>query len=149
MKTAILITTLALSGSAFYLNAQDGPPPPDRPPRHELGGGPDHPGPGPNGPGPGGFRGDGRRMPVPPLFAALDANHDGVIDEQEIAGASTALKSLDKNGDGKITLDEVRPPRPGGPGGPGGDRTAFRGPPPGRSQPDGEPPPPPRPPADE
>lgn len=47
-----------------------------------------------------------------PIFAALDANHDGVIDDVEIANASVALKSLDKNGDRKITQDELenRPP---------------------------------------
>jgi Ca2+-binding EF-hand superfamily protein len=65
---------------------------------------------------------------------ALDANHDGVIDENEIANASAALKALDKNGDGKLTQDELRPPRPAG-----GDR---QGPPPG---PDGQAPQRPRP----
>ena len=73
-----------------------------------------------------------------PVLAALDANGDGVIDEDEIANAAIALKKLDKNGDGKLTEDEVRPNfgrrGPGGPrgrdGGPGGER------------------PPPRPPAD-
>lgn len=44
-----------------------------------------------------------------PLMAALDANGDGVIDAQEIANAPTALKALDKNNDGKITRDELRP----------------------------------------
>jgi hypothetical protein len=43
----------------------------------------------------------------------LDANHDGVIDETEIANASAALRTLDKNGDGKLTLDELMPPHPG------------------------------------
>src|SRR6185369_8879454 len=60
----------------------------------------------------GGF--DGPRRPPPPIIAALDANHDGVIDETEIANASAALKSLDKNGDGKLTIEELRPPRPDG-----------------------------------
>jgi hypothetical protein len=70
--------------------------------------------------GPGAPGGPGNR-PVPPLIAALDANHDGVIDADEIANASKALKSLDKNGDGKLTQDEIRPRPPGGPeGGPGG-----------------------------
>lgn len=46
-----------------------------------------------------------------PLLAALDANHDGVIDAQEIANAPAALKTLDKNGDGKLTRDEYLPPR--------------------------------------
>ena len=64
--------------------------------------------------------------PVPPMIAALDANHDGVIDASEIANAPAALKALDKNGDGQLTQDEVRPGRPPGdgagrPGGPGGE----------------------------
>jgi hypothetical protein len=59
-----------------------------------------------------------------PLFAVLDANHDGVIDAKEIEHAAEALKKLDKDGDGKITPMEVRPPRPEGMPGPG----AARGP---------------------
>jgi len=106
MKTTIktLLVLLALSASALVVNAQDagGPPP----------GGPDGRGPG------------GRRMPPSPLMEALDANHDGVIDATEIANASAALKTLDKNGDGKLTQDELRPHRPDGqgrpPGGPDG-----------------------------
>ncbi|HWB61304.1 MAG TPA: hypothetical protein VG733_17615 [Chthoniobacteraceae bacterium] len=58
-----------------------------------------------------------RRRPHPPVWpiiAALDANHDGIIDASEIANASEALKSLDKNGDGKLTPDEYmpKPPKP-------------------------------------
>jgi hypothetical protein len=64
--------------------------------------------------------GQGQRPMIPPLMAALDANHDGVIDEDEIKNASEALRKLDKNGDGKITMEEVRPQRPGGPSGPEG-----------------------------
>lgn len=71
---------------------------------------------GPDG-GPGGP--DGKR-PMPPLIAALDINKDGIIDADEISKASESLKTLDKNGDGKLTEDELHPPRPGGPGGPGG-----------------------------
>ncbi len=59
-----------------------------------------------------------------PIIAALDLNKDGVIEAEEIAKASESLKKLDKNGDGKLTPDEFRPPRLGGPGGfqgPGGD----------------------------
>lgn len=109
MKTTnkALVTLLVLGASAWMATAQDGgnPPQGERPPRRE---------------GPGGPGGEGRR-PVPPLMNALDANHDGTIDETEIANASTALKKLDKNGDGKITPDEIRPVRPeGGPGGQGG-----------------------------
>jgi hypothetical protein len=45
---------------------------------------------------------------------ALDANTDGIIDEKEIANATMALKKLDKNGDGKLNPEELRPPRPEG-----------------------------------
>ena len=80
---------------------------------------------GPSGPGgPGGMR---RNIPV---MAALDADKDGVISAKEIANATAALKTLDKNKDGQLTPDELRPPRPEGapprgqgrgqPGGPGG-----------------------------
>ena len=66
---------------------------------------------------PGGFgRGGAMRSPA---FLALDADHDGVISATEIANAAAALKSLDKNGDGKLTQDEVRPAM-GGRGGRGG-----------------------------
>ncbi|MGD0059096.1 MAG: hypothetical protein ABSD58_06715 [Verrucomicrobiia bacterium] len=59
------------------------------------------------------------RLPPPPsrVFAVLEANHDGVIDSNEIANAPAALKSLDKNGYGKLTWDELFPPPPGGWGG--------------------------------
>ena len=75
------------------------------------------PGSGPGGGG--GPEGGGQRQP-PPLINALDANHDGVIDAAEIANAPAALKKLDKNGDGKLTMDEFRPPRPQGESGGGG-----------------------------
>jgi hypothetical protein len=139
MKT--MMTVLALGASAFIVSAQDNY---DSPPG---GRGPGGPG-GPAGPG-----GPGRQPPpAPPIVAALDANHDGVIDAQEIANASAALKSLDRNGDGKLAPDEFmgpRPPRPGGPGrGPGGNPGADGyhfppGPPPGGAggpPPDGAPP---------
>ena len=56
----------------------------------------------------------------PPILAALDTNKDGVIDADEIAKSAESLKTLDKNGDGKLTEDELHPPRPEGQGGPGG-----------------------------
>jgi Spy/CpxP family protein refolding chaperone len=82
-----------------------------------------------------------------PVIEALDLNHDGIIEAEEIAKASDSLKTLDKNGDGKLTPDEFRPPhaggmggfqgpggqgRPGGPGGqngPGGEGRPQRPPP--------------------
>jgi protein tyrosine phosphatase (PTP) superfamily phosphohydrolase (DUF442 family) len=47
---------------------------------------------------------------LPPwlLLQALDANHDGIIDADELADASTALEALDKNGDGRLTADEYQ-----------------------------------------
>ena len=94
MKTTMktMLTLLALGASACLINAQDaGGPPPDR--------------------GPGGV--DPRHRPPPlPLVLALDANHDGVIDSNEIANASAALLTLDKNGDGQLTKDEYLPPLP-------------------------------------
>jgi len=53
-----------------------------------------------------------------PIFEAIDANSDGVISESELRKAATAIRKLDADGDGAITLAEVSPP--GGPGGPGG-----------------------------
>lgn len=56
-----------------------------------------------------------------PVLSALDADKDGGLSAGEIAGAPKALRSLDKNGDGTITADEMRPAMgPGGPGGRGG-----------------------------
>jgi hypothetical protein len=131
-KTSLAL--LVLGASAWIITAQDTgttPPSGDRPPRHAR---PDGPPPGQDGPrGPGEFR---PHHPPPPIIAALDANKDGVIDETEIANAVAALKTLDKNGDGKLTFDELMPPPPWRDGPP------PRGPrPPG---PDGEQPEPPQ-----
>jgi hypothetical protein len=69
--------------------------------------------------------------PPDPLITALDTNHDGVIDSNEIANAPAALKTLDKNGDGRLTQDELFPPTPGGqrgggsPGNPQGSAVVF------------------------
>jgi hypothetical protein len=54
-----------------------------------------------------------RAKALPPLVVAtLDANHDGIIDAGEIANASQALKSLDKNADGRLSREELRRGRP-------------------------------------
>ena len=54
-----------------------------------------------------------RAKASPPLvLATLDANHDGIIDAGEIANASQALKSLDKNADGRLSREELRRGRP-------------------------------------
>lgn len=56
-------------------------------------------------------RGGGRGFGPSPMMMVLDADRDGTISASEIAGASAALKKLDKNGDGQLTMDELRPPR--------------------------------------
>jgi EF hand len=73
-------------------------------------------------------------MTASPLLRVIDADHDQTITAAELAGATAALRTLDANGDGKLTRDEARmemPARggPGGPGGPGGGREGG-GPPP-------------------
>jgi len=98
MKTTytIILSACALGATTIIALAQDNPPPRE----------------GPGGPG-------GR--PMPPLMMALDANKDGEIDATEMANAAVALKTLDKNQDGKLSGDEIRPARGqrgGGRGGP-------------------------------
>ncbi len=94
LKTLAITGALALGVYASPLLAQDTNTPPA-------------------GPGPGGFR-----HPPPLIIVALDTNHDGIIDSNEIANASAALLTLDKNGDGLLTPDEFMGPRGGGAPGP-------------------------------
>lgn len=61
------------------------------------------------------------QRPVPPLMIALDPNKDEVIDADELANAPEALKSLDKDNNGKLTPGEMRPSRAGGGQGDAGD----------------------------
>lgn len=57
-------------------------------------------------------QGPGGQPPKSPILEALDTNHDRTIDAEELSNASESLKTLDKNGDGKLTRDEMHPPRP-------------------------------------
>jgi hypothetical protein len=92
MKNTIVLALLALGATTLLASAQDN----------------NNDGPPPGGPG-----GPGRHHHPPlPIVTALDANHDGIIDSNEIANASAALKTLDKNGDGQLTADEYMPPLP-------------------------------------
>ena len=70
--------------------------------------------------GPGGF------MRMFPVMTALDSDGNGEISPEEIKGAVAALKTLDKNKDGKLTEDELRP-NFGGRGGASGQRPSRGG----------------------
>lgn len=63
-------------------------------------------------------------MRMMPMMVALDADGDGQISAEEIEKSAARLKTLDKNQDGKLTEEELRPNFEGregrGPGGPGG-----------------------------
>ncbi|MFN5734023.1 MAG: hypothetical protein ACK48R_19430 [Planctomyces sp.] len=54
-------------------------------------------------------------MGAAPLMQALDADQDGSLSPAEIENAAKALAKLDKNGDGTLSTDELRPAQ-GGPG---------------------------------
>jgi hypothetical protein len=68
----------------------------------------------------GGGEGDEGQLPPPPppphpphpIIAAIDADRDREISAEEIAGAVDALLTLDADGDGMLTRDELRPPPP-------------------------------------
>lgn len=104
MKNKIpMLVALAAGLGGLSIIAQDAPPP----------GSPERRPPGERRPG-----GDAMRFRIP-LMAALDTNSDGTLDEKEIEQASKSLKTLDKNSDGKIGPEELRPARPDRPGQPG------------------------------
>lgn len=112
------------------VNAQDGDKPerPKRGQRDDGGERPergDRPRRGAGGAEGAGGPGMGQMLQRLPLMMALDADSDGVISAKEIEGAVAALKTLDKDGDGKITMQELAPQR--GAGGPGGDRPGAGG----------------------
>ena len=133
MKKFLLAgAVLALLGVSATMTVLAQPPQEDRPPGGDR---PDGPPPegrrgerGPDGPG---GPGEPGRPPMPnPLVAALDKNWDHEISAEELQAATASLLTLDKNEDGKLTDDEMRPPRPEGGGrgdGPPGREGAGRG----------------------
>ena len=68
--------------------------------------------------GPGGF--------PSAIATALDTNKDSIISGDEMDKAPAALKALDKNGDGQLTMDELMPAF-GGRGREGGGEGRGRG----------------------
>ena len=93
-STTIFHSTAALLASICIGHAQEvRPAPPEGTPPARRGGGE--------------REGGARRFN--PLLTALDTNSDGTLDDKEIANASAALKKLDKDGDGKLTPEELRP----------------------------------------
>lgn len=68
----------------------------------------------PGGRGAGDCDGGERRGPhgPGPVVRALDADQDGAISSDEIAGAPDLLATLDSDGDGALSRADLRPPRP-------------------------------------
>ncbi|MGC1274288.1 MAG: hypothetical protein WBC44_11325 [Planctomycetaceae bacterium] len=135
----IVLTLAVAAAAAFALDVGAQPPEGERdqPRDSERGDRPDGDRPdgdrgrgdgdrGPGRGGRGGFGSGGFRMPPLPVMRALDADENGELSAEEIGNAAKALKTLDKNGDGKLAGDEIRPQfGPGGPGGPRPDPAQF------------------------
>lgn len=56
-----------------------------------------------------------RPVIIMPLMKALDGNNDGMLDAEELANATAALRTLDRDGNGRLSGDEFRPPNVGQP----------------------------------
>jgi hypothetical protein len=69
------------------------------------------------GPGPQNGQGMDRPFgpPSDPLMTALDTDKNGQLSATEIDNAPAALRTLDTNGDGILTQDEIRPAKGGQP----------------------------------
>jgi len=64
--------------------------------------------------GPGGQRDPAQMMRLLPVMRALDTDEDSALSSEEIDGAAAALLTLDADGDGNLTRDEIAPPREAG-----------------------------------
>lgn len=108
-RFALALAFVAVTGTTYLLAQQAGAPPgPPPPPRGEQG-----------------EPGQGR--PRSPLMEALDTDKNGTLSADEIKNSAASLAKLDKNGDGQLTQDEIRPPRPEGNNGPGSNNGPGRG----------------------
>jgi Ca2+-binding EF-hand superfamily protein len=61
-------------------------------------------------------RGRGEFVVPDPLVTALDTDHDNTLSASEISAAAKALLTLDRNGDGQLTTEEMQPTFGGGRG---------------------------------
>ncbi len=120
----VAAAAIVLFGSLSNLHAQEGAggdTPPAARGQRGPGGGPGGPGGRRGGPGGGDFM--KTFMSNMPLMKALDADGNGELSAQEIANASKALASIDKDGDGVLKVTEMMPDMSrmrGGRGGRGG-----------------------------
>ncbi len=120
MKKYVFLVAALVAVPAAMVLAQPPNGPPRRPDgdqrrdRYERG---NPPPPGAQG-GPGRFGdedgNDGRNGPPPnPILQLLDNDRDGEISATELENAENSIRRLDRNGDGTLSRDELRPPRPG------------------------------------
>jgi len=104
------VFTLALCASLLGIGAAYG-----QGPGPDQGGGPGGPD-GPGGPGESGTSQGNRPPPPPPppIIQALDTNHDGILEADEIANATASLQTLLKSGSTELTMPQLLgPPRHG------------------------------------
>ncbi len=133
MKRHLCLALALAFGPALVTTAQEGPgrregqPGAGRPNAGQPGAGRPERQPG-EGRGPMGREGGpGRFLARLPIMLALNANQDGEVSAEEINGATEALKKLDKNADGKLSMDELMPSFEGMGPGPGGFGGGFPG----------------------
>ncbi len=109
-KLQMIATMVAIAFPMMASAQEEGRPAGRRP-------GMQRPGSGAEGGGPGFPGGPMGMMQMMPLMKVLDTDQDGTLSASEIANASKALVQLDKNGDGIISSEEMRPDPSAMPGG--------------------------------
>ena len=57
-------------------------------------------------------QGQGMRGQTPPLLRVFDTDGDGELSPEEIDAAATSLRKLDRDQDGRLTANELRPQGP-------------------------------------
>jgi len=118
-----MVATLVAIAFPLMASAQEEKKPGGRRPNMQR------PGAGPeSGGGPGFPGGPMGMMQMMPLMKVLDTDRDGTLSASEIANASKALVQLDKNGDGIISSEEMRPDPSAMPGGFAGGGPGAGGP---------------------